>query len=107
MGRVVVVGSINDDLVVTADRLPDPGETVTGTAVRHSSGGKGANQAVAAARAGTPTLMVGCVGRDEPGERLRAGLREAGVDTSGVARVDGPTGVAIVTVAGGENTIVV
>jgi ribokinase len=107
MGRVVVVGSVNDDLVVAADRLPGAGETVTGTGVRHSAGGKGANQAVAAARAGRPTLMVGCVGRDEPGERLRAGLREAGVDTSGVTEVDGPTGVAVVTVADGENTIVV
>ncbi|QYG91932.1 ribokinase [Iamia sp. SCSIO 61187] len=107
MGRVVVVGSINDDLVVVAGRLPGPGETVAGTSVSHSSGGKGANQAVAAARAGAPTLMVGGVGRDEAGDRLRAGLRDAGVDTAGVRVVDGPTGVAIVTVAGGENTIVV
>jgi ribokinase len=104
---VVVVGSINDDLVVSADRLPGPGETVSGTAVAHSSGGKGANQAVAAARAGVVVLMVGCVGRDEAGARLVAGLLDAGVDTSWVTPVDAPTGVAVVTVAGGENFIVV
>lgn len=107
MGRVVVVGSINDDLAVTADRLPGPGETVHGTAVVHSSGGKGANQAVAAARAGAAAVMVGCVGSDPAGERLVAGLGAFGVDTSSVAAVDEPTGVAVVTVAGGENTIVV
>ncbi|HEV7720082.1 MAG TPA: PfkB family carbohydrate kinase, partial [Iamia sp.] len=92
MGRVVVVGSINDDLVVSADRLPGPGETVAGTSVTHSSGGKGANQAVAAARAGASTLMVGCVGRDEAGDRLAAGLAEAGVDTAAIDVVDEPTG---------------
>ena len=107
VGRVVVVGSINDDLLVTADRLPAPGETVAGTSIAHSSGGKGANQAVAAARAGASTLMVGCVGRDEAGDRLVAGLAEAGVDTGGIDVVDEPSGVAVVTVAGGENTIVV
>ncbi|HEX7131127.1 MAG TPA: PfkB family carbohydrate kinase, partial [Iamia sp.] len=107
MGRVVVVGSINDDLVVTADRLPGPGETVRGAAIAHSSGGKGANQAVAAARAGAEVRMVGCIGRDEAGDRLVAGLAAAGVDTSAVTPVDAPTGVAVVTVAGGENCIVV
>jgi len=107
VGRVVVVGSINDDLVVTARRLPGPGETVAGTSVARSAGGKGANQAVAAARAGAAVAMVGCVGHDPAGSRLREGLVAEGVDASAVAVVEAPTGIAIVTVADGENTIVV
>lgn len=108
MGHVTVVGSINDDLLVTAARLPGPGETVTGTTVAHADGGKGANQAVAAARAGASVRMVGCVGRDDGGARLVSGLRAEGIDVSAVDVVsDAPTGVAIVTVASGENTIVV
>jgi ribokinase len=105
---VIVVGSINDDLVVTASRLPGPGETVPGTGVAHSGGGKGANQAVAAARAGASVAMVGCVGGDEAGARLVDGLRADGVDVTAVSVADGvPTGTAIVTVADGDNTIVV
>jgi ribokinase len=108
MGRVVVIGSINVDLVVTAARLPRPGETITdGTFARHL-GGKGANQAVAAARAGASVALVGAVGADADGEESLAALEADGVDVSAVRRVDAPTGVAIIAVApDGENQIVV
>jgi len=108
MSRVVVVGSINVDLVVTADRLPRPGETVLGGSYARHFGGKGANQAVAAARAGASVLMVGAVGSDRLGDESIAALASEGVDVSRVRRVDGPTGVAIIAVAAdGENQIVV
>ncbi len=107
MARVVVVGSINEDLVVTADRLPGPGETVAGTGVTRSGGGKGANQAVAAARAGAEVLMVGCVGFDDAGGRMVDDLDGSGVGVDDVIEVREVTGQAIVVVAAGENTIVV
>ncbi len=78
--HVVVIGSINQDISVAADRIPRPGETVLAHGVTRSDGGKGANQAVAAARAGgVRTSMIGCVGNDEAGEQLLAGLRRGGV----------------------------
>jgi ribokinase len=108
MSGVVVVGSINVDLVVTADRLPRPGETVLGGQFARHFGGKGANQAVAAARAGASVTMIGAVGRDPDGDESLAALSAEGVDVSHVRRVDAPTGVAIIAVAaGGENQIVV
>lgn len=108
MGRVVVIGSINVDLVVSADHLPGPGETVLGGRFARHFGGKGANQAVAAARAGATVLMVGAVGQDADGDASLAALRAEGVDVSRVRRVDAPTGVAIIAVAvDGENQIVV
>lgn len=108
MGRVVVVGSINVDLVVTADYLPRPGETVLGGSYARHFGGKGANQAVAAARAGADVVMVGAVGHDPFGDESLAALEGEGVDVSRVRRVDAPTGVAIIAVAAdGENQIVV
>ncbi len=108
MGHVVVVGSINVDLVVSAARLPRPGETVLGGQFARHFGGKGANQAVAAARAGASVVMVGAVGSEQDGEESLAALRAEGVDVSGVRRVPGPTGVAIIAVApDGENQIVV
>ncbi len=108
MSRVVVVGSINVDLVVTADRLPRPGETVVGGRFARHFGGKGANQAVAAARAGASVIMVGAVGRDAYGDESLASLSAEGIDVSRVRRVDAPTGVAIIAVAAdGENQIVV
>jgi ribokinase len=105
--RLTVVGSINLDFAVRADRLPRPGETVSGAAFSRGPGGKGANQAVAAARLGADVRMIGCVGHDELADEALAGLREAGVEDEWVVR-DSPTGVAFVTVdADGETTIVV
>jgi ribokinase len=107
--EVVVVGSLNLDITVEADRRPDGGETVLGTSVATASGGKGANQAVAAARAGARVAMVGCVGADAAGEAMLAGLRAAGVDTAGVRALDDTSsGTALIVVdATGENSIVV
>jgi ribokinase len=105
--RLTVIGSINLDLVVQAERLPRPGETVSGARFSRMPGGKGANQAVAAARLGAEVALVGCVGRDELAEEALAGLRQAGVEERWLAR-DAPTGIALVTVdAVGETTIVV
>jgi ribokinase len=105
---VVVVGSLNEDLVLAVERIPSPGETVPGRYVGRVCGGKGANQAVAAARAGAATRMVGCVGEDDAGARLLRALVDEGIDVSRVARVDGPSGLAVVSVADdGENAIVV
>jgi ribokinase len=105
--RLTVVGSINLDLVAQTDRLPRPGETVSGARFSRVPGGKGANQAVAAARLGAEVALVGCVGRDELGNEALAGLRDAGVEEKWLAR-DAPTGIALITVdAAGETTIVV
>lgn len=105
---IVVVGSINLDLVVGADRIPKVGETVTGKTFNTYFGGKGANQAVAAAKLGYPVAMVGCVGDDAFGEQLLKGLEDAGVDTVGVRTVSGSSGVALITTGStGENNIVV
>lgn len=108
MVTVVVFGSINMDLVVQSPRLPRKGETLTGAAFFTAAGGKGANQAVAAARLGAPTRMIGRVGDDVFGAALLAGLRANGVDISGVTVIPGPSGVALITVdRAGENTIIV
>ncbi len=105
--RLTVVGSINLDLVLQAERLPRSGETVSGATFARVPGGKGANQAVAAARLGAEVALVGCVGRDELAEDALAGLREAGVGARWLAK-DAPTGIALITVdAVGETTIVV
>ena len=105
--RVAVVGSVNLDLVARCDRLPRPGETISGAEFARYPGGKGANQAVAAARLGAQVRFVGCVGRDEFAEEALAGLREAGVELA-VRAVDAPTGVALIVVAAdGEDQIVV
>ena len=105
---IVVVGSINMDLVVSADRIPVGGETILGSSFQTHPGGKGANQAVAAARLGYPVQMIGRVGADEFGQQLRASLIDAGVDISGVITSDGASGVAIIAVAkGGQNSIVI
>jgi len=108
VGRVFVVGSLNLDLVLAVETCPAPGETVLARAVSRGCGGKGANQAVAAARAGAQVLMVGCVGDDPGAGLLRDALGAAGVDASGVVGVHGESGLAVVTVsADGENQIVV
>jgi ribokinase len=106
---LAVVGSLNLDLVVRVARLPGPGETVTGSDVFRNPGGKGANQAVAAARLGRRVAMVGCVGDDDAGRELLGSLAGAEVDTAQVRVVDGvPSGTAFITVGeDGENQIVV
>jgi ribokinase len=105
---ICVVGSANMDLVVTVDSAPGHGETVTGEAFEQIPGGKGANQALAAARAGADVRMIGAVGDDIYGDRIRAVLEADGIDTSGVLVTDDPTGTAhIVVDARGENSIVV
>lgn len=109
MADIVVVGSINTDMVVQASRIPAPGETVLGGAFRQVAGGKGANQAVAAARAGSRVAMVGCVGDDRLGLDAVERLSAAGVDVTHVHRVaETPTGVALIMVdAAGQNCIAV
>jgi ribokinase len=105
--RLTVVGSINLDLVARTERLPRPGETVSGATFDQIPGGKGANQAVAAARLGAQVTLIGCVGADELASRALAGLQAAGV-TPGWKTKDATTGVALIAVdAAGENTIVV
>lgn len=105
--ELTVVGSINLDLVASVERLPRPGETVTGATFSRYPGGKGANQAVAAARLGARVRMIGAVGEDPAAEEAIVGLREADVDLD-VHRTSDPTGVALITVdADGETTIVV
>ena len=106
--RVIVVGSVNVDLVVVAERLPAPGETVTGGRFSRHGGGKGANQAVAAARLGARVTIVGAVGADELGDEALGLLEREGIDVGAVARLDAPTGVALIAVdAAGENQIAV
>jgi ribokinase len=105
---IVVVGSINLDLVTTAEHIPAAGETVRGSSFQTHPGGKGANQAVAVARLGYPVKMIGKVGSDLFGEQLRAHLEEAGIDLTGVDTAEDSSGTAIIIVApGGENCIVV
>ena len=107
-GTIVVVGSVNVDLLAQVRRHPRPGETLHGTGGQMLPGGKGANQAVSAARLGARVAMVGAVGSDVQAEAALSALREAGVDLGHVAEIEGPTGLAIVTVAeDGENSIVV
>lgn len=105
---IVVVGSINLDLVAKADHIPAAGETVHGSDFQTHPGGKGANQAVAVARLGYPVQMIGKLGSDAIGEQLRSHLQDAGVGLEGVAHSEGASGVAMIVVAPqGENCIVV
>ncbi|MEK6720549.1 MAG: PfkB family carbohydrate kinase [Chloroflexota bacterium] len=108
-GRVVVVGSVNADLIVRVAHLPRPGETVVGGTFERHGGGKGANQAVAAARAGASVRFIGAVGDDDDGRAAAADLAAEGIDTSGVAVLaDAPTGIALIVVGPtGENQIAV
>lgn len=107
--KIIVVGSLNMDLIVRASHLPAPGETVLGNNFASAGGGKGANQAVAASRLGAQVMMVGRVGKDGYGDALLQGLQSDGVDTRFVLRdPDQPTGLALITVDDhGENSIVV
>ena len=106
--RVVVAGSANMDLVAMADVLPRPGETVLGREFAMVPGGKGANQAIAAARAGARTTLLGAIGSDAFGVTLKARVTAAGVDTDLLRVVYGASGVAVIMVdAAGENIITV
>lgn len=109
MTSIVVVGSVNLDIVATADRLPAPGETVTDAELNRYPGGKGANQALAAARLGADVRLLARVGKDSAADEALALLRAAGVDLEGCVAVDEvATGVALISVAkSGENQIVV
>ncbi len=108
MGRVFVAGSINMDVVATAERHPRIGETVTGDAVLYFPGGKGANQAVAAAKLGAPTRLIGRLGKDAFGDELKAFLAAQRVDLSFVQQTsEAHTGTALITIANADNTIVV
>lgn len=108
MGRVFVAGSINMDVVATADRHPRVGETVAGHQVLYFPGGKGANQAVSAAKLGAPTTLIGRLGSDAFGAELRTFLAAQGVDLSYVKdTAEIHTGTAIITIADADNTIVV
>ncbi|WP_336880164.1 ribokinase [Rhodococcus globerulus] len=106
--RIVVVGSINMDLTTSAPRFPAPGETLLGTAFATTPGGKGSNQAIAAAKAGGDVTFIGAVGDDGFATQLRSTLADAGVDTSLLRSVNGASGVAAITVdADAENSIIV
>ncbi len=108
MSRVVVCGSLNMDVVVQSARRPATGETILGATVSFLPGGKGLNQAVAAARLGVPTAMVGAVGNDAFSNSLRAFLADNDIDCTGVREIDGPaTGVALIQVAQKDNAITV
>ncbi|MBR1226030.1 MULTISPECIES: ribokinase [unclassified Bradyrhizobium] len=108
MGRVFVAGSINMDVVATADRHPLVGETVAGNAVLYFPGGKGANQAVAAAKLGGSTTLIGRLGTDAFGQQLRAFLAAQGVDLAHLKdTAEAHTGTALITIANADNTIVV
>jgi ribokinase len=105
---VLVVGSVSADLTAFSTRAPEPGETLRGESFSLALGGKGANQAVAAARAGAPTAFIACVGDDTFGEMVLRELRSAGVAVDGVRTVAGETGIAHIRVdATGENSIVI
>lgn len=108
MARVLVVGSINMDLVVTTDRIPVVGETVIGKTFKQVAGGKGANQAVAIARLGGNVRMIGAVGQDLFGDTLLAGLKAEGIGHEGIQQIaDTASGIAAITVSGGNNSIIV
>ncbi|RWH49041.1 MAG: ribokinase, partial [Mesorhizobium sp.] len=105
---IIVIGSINLDLIANVDRLPAPGETVRGSGFTTAPGGKGANQALAAARAGAKVRMVGAVGKDTFATEALALLRDGKIDLSGVGETFASTGTALIMVADdGENVIAV
>jgi ribokinase len=108
MTRIVVVGSINMDLVTQAPRFAGPGETILGERFLTVPGGKGANQAVAAARLGAEVALIGATGADAFGQQLRQGLAGERIDLTHTVQLDGcASGTASITVAGGENQIIV
>jgi len=107
-GAICVTGSINNDLICVLPRLPRTGESLIATSYSTAFGGKGANQAVAAARLGAPVTMIGAIGRDSTGEAMRRNLEANGVDASALLVTDTPSGVAVIHVdESGDNMIVV
>lgn len=107
MKKIFIVGSINTDLVISTVRMPKKGETITGSDFFSAHGGKGANQAVAAARLGGQVVMCGCVGDDAFGQEAIVSLQQAGVDTKYIKKCKGvPTGTAIIVVEQGDNRII-
>lgn len=104
---ITVVGSINMDLVVQTDRFPKQGETTLGTLYTTVPGGKGANQAVAAARLGSEVQMIGAVGQDAFGTELVAGLESEGIQGESIKRIDGASGIANILLSEGDNRIIV
>ncbi len=108
MAKIAVVGSLNMDLVAVTPRIPVAGETIIGKNFFTVPGGKGANQAYAAAKLGGETAMIGRVGSDDFGQAMRKNLADVGCNVTGVRNVDGPSGVALIFVAeSGANSIVV
>lgn len=106
--KIAVVGSMNLDMIVHADRIPLKGETIKGNGLEYQPGGKGANQAVAMAKLGADVSMFGCVGDDSAGRQLLENLRKCAVEAESVEVLSGvPTGQAIITAGGGDNTIVI
>lgn len=106
--RLAVVGSINMDMTVTAERIPLKGETLMGDSISYIPGGKGANQAVAMARLGAEVEMFGCVGDDSNGEKMLDNLKKSGVKTDHIKVLENvPTGIAMITVGENDNTIIV
>ncbi|NLK27647.1 MAG: ribokinase [Clostridiales bacterium] len=106
--KLGVVGSINMDMIVTADKIPLKGETIKGNEISYIPGGKGANQAVAASRLGADVEMFGCVGNDEHGKILKDNLRKENINIDHIQTVENvPTGLAIITVAEQDNCIIV
>lgn len=106
--KIAVVGSINMDMMVTAERIPGKGETIRGEDVCYSPGGKGANQAVAMQKLGAEVEMFGCVGNDDHGKQMIENLQSAGVKTEHIKVLDQvPTGLAVITVGEQDNTIVI
>jgi ribokinase len=108
MAKIIIAGSLNMDLAVRAERIPAAGETILGGELLESPGGKGANQACAAAKLGSSAAMLGCVGEDDFGRAMRKNLSDAGCDVSRIGVSAGASGVALICVsARGENAIVV
>lgn len=106
--KIAVVGSMNMDMIVHADRIPLRGETIKGSQIEYQPGGKGANQAAAMAKLGAQVTMFGCVGADSVGNELIENMERCGVNTASIKRLEGvPTGQAIITVGEGDNTIVI
>lgn len=105
-GKVVVLGSVNIDLLVSTPRLPCAGETVSGTSLTRQLGGKGANQAVGAARAGAHCILLGAVGKDEDGDSMLAALNSYGVDTGRIRATSSATGCAVVATSPQDNQII-